>query len=70
MKQQLMRLPMSRGTLIASAWLIALLIAALTAPASWSAPVPDFSLTLLDGKSISLHDFRGKPVLVNFFHSK
>jgi len=32
--------------------------------------VPDFSLQLLDGKSISLKDYRGKPVLVNFFHSK
>jgi peroxiredoxin len=51
-------------------WLIALLIAALTAPVARSATVPDFSLTLLDGKSISLKDFRGKPVLVNFFHSK
>ena len=38
--------------------------------AAQAAPVPDFTLQLLDGKSISLKDYRGKPVLVNFFHSK
>lgn len=30
---------------------------------------PDFTLTLLDGKVVTLKDFRGKPVLLNFWHS-
>ena len=42
----------------------------LAAQAAHAAPVPDFTLPLLDGKSIALKDFRGKPVLINFFHSK
>ena len=42
----------------------------LVAQAAQAAPVPDFTLPLLDGKSITLKDFRDKPVLVNFFHSK
>jgi peroxiredoxin len=41
----------------------------LVARAAHAAPVPDFTLPLLDGKSIALKDFRGKPVLINFFHS-
>lgn len=32
-------------------------------------PAPDFTLTLLNGKSVTLSGFRGKPVLVNFWHS-
>ncbi len=42
----------------------------LAAQAAQAAPVPDFTLPLLDGKSIALKDYRGKPVLINFFHSK
>ncbi len=42
----------------------------LVAQAAHAATVPDFTLPLLDGKSVALKDFRGKPVLVNFFHSK
>jgi cytochrome oxidase Cu insertion factor (SCO1/SenC/PrrC family) len=42
----------------------------LIARAAHAAPVPDFTLPLLDGKSIALKDFRGKPVLINFFHSQ
>jgi cytochrome oxidase Cu insertion factor (SCO1/SenC/PrrC family) len=42
----------------------------LAAQAAHAAPVPDFTLPLLDGKSVALKDFRGKPVLINFFHSK
>lgn len=38
--------------------------------AAHAAPVPDFTLPLLDGKSVALKDFRGKPILINFFHSK
>jgi len=30
-------------------------------------PAPDFQLENLDGQSISLSDFRGKPVLINFW---
>jgi peroxiredoxin len=30
---------------------------------------PDFSVTLTDGRLISLKDFRGKPVLMNFWSS-
>lgn len=49
----------------------ALLIGTLLAvKAAQAAPVPDFTLSLLDGKSVALKDFRGKPVLINFFHSK
>lgn len=50
-----------------TALLIGTLLAAQTVQA---APVPNFTLTLLAGKSITLKDFRGKPVLINFFHSK
>ena len=32
-------------------------------------PAPDFSLPLFDGRMVSLKDFRGKPVLINFFNS-
>ena len=42
----------------------------LVAQAAKAATVPDFTLPLLDGKSVTLNEFRGKPVLVNFFHSK
>lgn len=32
-------------------------------------PAPDFQLLSLDGQTISLSDFRGKPVLLNFWAS-
>jgi len=32
-------------------------------------PAPDFTLRLLDGKSITLSSLKGKPVVVNFWHS-
>jgi len=32
-------------------------------------PAPDFSVTLMDGRVVSLKDFRGKPVLLNFWAS-
>jgi peroxiredoxin len=56
--------------LIAVAWLAFSLIGALDSQAAPPAPVPNFTLELLDGKTTSLQDHRGKPVLVNFFHSK
>lgn len=43
--------------------------------ASWAAmpvpgkPAPEFSVTLMDGRLVSLKDLRGKPVLVNFWAS-
>jgi len=32
-------------------------------------PAPDFTLQLLDGKSVALASLKGKPVVVNFWHS-
>jgi cytochrome c biogenesis protein CcmG/thiol:disulfide interchange protein DsbE len=32
-------------------------------------PAPDFTLTTFGGKTISLKDFRGKPVVINFWAS-
>lgn len=43
--------------------------------ASWAAapltgkPAPEFSVTLMDGRVVSLNGLRGKPVLVNFWAS-
>ena len=33
-------------------------------------PAPEFTLRLLDGKTLSLADLRGKPALVNFWWSQ
>jgi peroxiredoxin len=51
--------------------------AASTTPSSSGAPVglqvgdaaPNFTLTTLDGKQVSLSQFRGKPVMLNFWYS-
>src|SRR5437870_2187753 len=32
-------------------------------------PAPDFAVTLLDGTTAKLSDFRGKPVMLNFWAS-
>lgn len=32
-------------------------------------PAPEFTLPLLDGGSLTLGGLRGKPVVVNFWHS-
>ena len=32
-------------------------------------PAPEFSVTLTDGRTVALKDFRGKPVLVSFWAS-
>ena len=70
MKQALRRPPTARREQIAIAGLFVLLFCAATLRAAQAATEPDFTLQLLDGKSISLKDYRGKPILVNFFHSK
>ena len=49
---------------------LGLVITACSAPATSSQvgqPAPDFQLQNLDGQSISLSDFKGKPVLINFW---
>jgi hypothetical protein len=32
-------------------------------------PAPDFTLRLLNGENITLSSLRGRPVLINFWHS-
>jgi cytochrome c biogenesis protein CcmG/thiol:disulfide interchange protein DsbE len=38
-------------------------------PARTGKPAPDFTLRLLNGDSVTLAGLRGRPVLVNFWHS-
>lgn len=57
---------------ILTATVVVLTLVLLTVGCSSSAPqvgkqAPDFQLPNLEGQSISLSDFRGKPVLVNFW---
>jgi cytochrome oxidase Cu insertion factor (SCO1/SenC/PrrC family) len=39
------------------------------APPSVGKMAPEFSVTLTDGRMVSLRDFRGNPVVVNFWSS-
>ncbi len=57
------------GLLVAAAALIALLLTACSppAPARLGSPAPDFALPSLDGPSVRLADFKGRPVLINFW---
>ncbi len=48
---------------------LAFLLAAATPGPPPMPTAPDFTLTLLDGKTITLADLKGKPVLVNFWWS-
>jgi len=57
---------------IAPAWLLALGLVAMTAPAPAKAPAigddaPNFTLEELRGGNSSLHDYSGKAVLIFFF---
>ena len=70
MRDPLGRRPADGWTWNAIAWCLALLIGALAFQAAEAAPVPDLTLQLLDGKTTSLKEHRGEPVLINFFHSK
>ena len=38
-------------------------------PDAEPAPAPDFTVTDMDGKEVALSDFRGKPVILNFWAS-
>ena len=62
--------PEASRTQKAIVYFVAFLIGATVHQAAQAAPVPDFRLQLLDGKTISLHEYRGRPVLINFFYSK
>ena len=48
------------GGVLANSWAV---------PPPAGKPAPDFSVTLMDGRVVSLKDFRGKPVLLNFWAS-
>jgi cytochrome oxidase Cu insertion factor (SCO1/SenC/PrrC family) len=43
--------------------------AGVPAVARVGSPAPDFTLRLFNGESIRLSSLKGKPVLVNFWHS-
>jgi len=69
--RRLLRRPLAARRLRATlAWLPVLFLGALVLPAAWADPVPDFTLRLLNGKTASVRAYRGKPVLLSFFHSQ
>lgn len=49
---------------------LALLLGGPAQAATSLPPAPDFTLTLLDGKTLTLADLKGKPVLLNFWWSQ
>lgn len=51
---------------VACLWAVGLSLAVGSLPAV----APDFTLTLLDGRPLSLSDLRGKPLVVNFWWSQ
>ena len=70
MRNPLRQSPAARCTRRALAWFTTLSIGMLAFQAAQAAPVPDFKLQLLDGKTTSLQNHRGRPILINFFYSK
>ncbi len=70
MGHPLRRPPAARWKQLAIAILIGLMSGTAPVQDAKAASAPDFSLELLDGNTTSLLAHRGKPVLVNFFHSR
>lgn len=59
------------ATLALAAAGLALLLGGAARAATDDLPeAPDFTLTLLDGKTLALRELRGKPVLLNFWWSQ
>lgn len=56
------------GGVMVMGLVVCLMGAALAVP-TVGQPAPLFGLALLDGRQISLSEFKGKPVVVNFWHS-
>ena len=59
----------SRGRIIGLAVAVVMLAALLPVPAQATAPgpAPAFTLELLDGKTLSLAEYRGSPVILLFW---
>lgn len=73
MKRPTTRLALMALTLAALVLLCGAPARASATPAGEAATAPkapDFTLTLLDGKTLTLGDLKGKPVLVNFWWSQ
>ena len=60
---------MRRIAIVVVIGLLAGLTGAASAAPTIGQPAPSFSLTLLDGREISLQEFKGKPIVVNFWYS-
>ncbi len=66
-----MRGPVVRAAMAALAVVaLALLCPGPARAATSLPPAPDFTLTLLDGKTLTLADLKGKPVLLYFWWSQ
>ena len=57
------------ATLALAGAALALLLGGAARAATGVPRAPEFTLTLLDGKTLSLDDLKGKPVVVNFWWS-
>ncbi len=58
-----------RGRWLLTGCMIVLLAGVAGAEPTMGSLAPEFNLTLLDGRVVALKEFRGKPVLVNFWNS-